>query len=127
MDAATFRQHFPEFADAARYPDAQVQFWAGIGERMLNADRWAELLDHGLELFTAHHLVLAQQNQQAAATGAAPGASTGAIAGKTIDKVGVTYDTASAALEGAGHWNLTTYGTQYLQLSQMMGAGGLQL
>ena len=34
FDKASFRAAFPEFADNARYPDAMLDFWAGIGERL---------------------------------------------------------------------------------------------
>ncbi|CAD5276704.1 conserved hypothetical protein [Bosea sp. 62] len=125
---ASFREHFPEFADVTSYPDGSVSYWLGIGALMLRPDRWADLLDHGLELFTAHHIALAQQAVRSSASGAVPGANTGVVTGKTVDKVSVSYDAGSTTLDtGAGHWNATTYGVQFLQLARMAGSGGWQL
>jgi len=127
MDAATFRADLPEFASTVTYPDAQVNFYLGLGQKLLPADRWDDLLDYGLELFVAHNLVLSAQNVRAATSGGMPGVSIGVTSGKTVDKVSVTYDTQAAMLPDAGHWALTTYGIRFLQLARMVGAGGIQL
>lgn len=125
---ASFRANFPEFADAAIYPDATVNYWLGIGARMLRADRWVDLLDHGLELFTAHHIALARQAVEAAAAGGVPGSNTGVVTSEAVDKVSASYDAGSTTLDsGAGHWNATVYGVQFLQLVRMAGSGGWQL
>lgn len=125
---ASFREHFPEFADASAYPDVTVSYWLGIGVRMLRPDRWVDLLDHGLELFTAHHIAIARQAFRAATAGGTPGANAGVVTSKTVDKVSVSYDAGSTTLDaGAGHWNATTYGVQFLQLARMAGSGGWQL
>jgi hypothetical protein len=127
MDAPTFRANFPEFPGFQTFPDSQVNFWLGIAAKMLNADRWGDLCDHGLQLFTAHHLTMSAQNAKVGAVGGIPGATTGAVSGKTVDKVSVTYDTSAGIVLNAGHYNLTTYGSQFIQLAKMMGAGGIQL
>lgn len=124
---ASFRQDFPEFLSSQQYTDAQINFWMTLGLKMLNTDVWGELLDHGLELFTAHHMTMAQQNAASTANGAAPGQSTGIVSGKTVDKVSVTYDTSAGILENAAHYNLTTYGTQFIYLARLLGAGGIQI
>lgn len=125
---ASFRANFPEFADTAIYPDTTVSYWLGIGVKMLSPDRWADLLDHGLELFTAHHIALAAQAVKSSSSGAMPGSNTGVVTGKAVDKVSVSYDAGSTTLDaGAGHWNATTYGVQFLQLVRMAGSGGWQL
>ena len=127
VTAASFRVDFPEFASTGTYPDATVNFWLGLSGKMLDANRWGDLLDYGTELFVAHNLTLAVRDQKASAFGGVPGAGHGVLASKTIDKVSMSYDTALAGVEGAGNWNLTTYGTRYIQLARMVGAGGLQL
>ena len=127
MDIQIFRTNNPEFANVRYFPDAQIARWLAVGGKLLSADRWGELLDHGLELFVAHHISLTRQNQKTAAAGGSVGQSSGPVSGKTVDKVTVSYDTASATELNAGHWNLTTYGTQYIRLARMIGAGGLQL
>ena len=127
MDAQTFRTDFPDFADDAKYPDAQVNFYLGLGNKLLNGTRWADVRDYGLELFVAHNLVLSAQDAESAASGDVPGTSTGAVASMAVDKVNISYDNTASLDEKAGHWNLTTYGKQFIRLARMVGAGGVQL
>lgn len=127
MVNSQFRSDFPEFADAARYPDAMLTMWAGIGEKVTSADRFGDLFSHAVELFVAHNIVLASGNVEASATGGSPGGKTGSIQQKKVGSVSVTYNNEASMLPGAGHWNLTTYGKQYIQLSRLIGAGCVQL
>lgn len=128
VTASSLRQNLPEFASTSDYPDATLTYWLGIGMKLLRADRWGDMLDHGLELFTAHHLVLARQAVQSAALGNTPGANTGVVTSEAVDKVSASYDAASTTLDtNAGHWNATTYGVQFLMLARMAGSGGWQL
>ncbi|WP_343724933.1 DUF4054 domain-containing protein [Herbaspirillum huttiense] len=127
MDSATFRQHFPEFEDAGIYPDAQVTFWLTVAENLVNRERWGGLADQGVELVTAHHLVLARRDELASSVGGAPGLMTGPQSSKSVDKVSASYDTNAATVDGAGFWNLTTYGVRYVSLARLFGAGGLQV
>jgi len=130
MNAAKFRADFPEFADVAQYPDAQVNYWLGFGELMLRPERWGTALPYGLGFFAAHNLALWRQDMNAVSRPGVPGTpglSTGATSSKTVDKVSVSYDQSAGLVEGAGHWNLTVYGKQFIQMSRMMGAGGIQL
>lgn len=127
MNKSQFRTDFPEFADAARFPDPMLDLWSGIGEKVTSADRFGDLYVQAVELFTAHNIVLASGNVEASATGGSPGGKTGAVQQKKVGSVSVTYDNASSMLPGAGHWNLTTYGKQYIQLSRLIGAGCVQL
>lgn len=121
IDATKFRADFPEFADAAKYPDAAVAFWLALAGKLLNAQRWVDMLDFGTELFVAHQLTLAARNAKTAGAVAAP------VAAKSVDKVSVTYDTSAVRLENAGHWAATNYGQQFYQLMQLAGAGGVQV
>jgi hypothetical protein len=118
MDIAVFRQHFPEFADSATYPDSSIEFWAGIGEARLPVERWGNLYNHGLELFVAHNITLAQ---------AGTSAGGGLLASKTIGSVSVSYDTGAVAAAGASHYNQTVYGRRFWELARMRGAGVLQV
>ncbi|GAA5786134.1 DUF4054 domain-containing protein [Chitiniphilus shinanonensis] len=127
MDAQQFRTGFPEFASTSIYPTATIDFWLGLGEKMLPPDRWCDLLDHGLELFTAHHLALGASNQRAAAVGGVPGQVKGPATSKSVDKVSAGFDSGAVTLTDGGFWNLTTYGIEFLQLARMVGAGGIQL
>ncbi|MFG1260034.1 DUF4054 domain-containing protein [Xanthobacter flavus] len=127
VTATSFRTDFPEFASTGAYPDAMVSFWLGLAGKLLDPTRWGDLLDFGTELFIAHNLALAARDQKAATAGGIPGSGGGLVVSKAVDKVSVSYDTALAGVEGAGNWNLTTYGTRYIQLARMVGAGGVQL
>ncbi|MGN5479517.1 DUF4054 domain-containing protein [Cupriavidus basilensis] len=126
MDVAQFRKDFPEFADTTRYPDSQVSFWLNVSVSMVNPQRWGELTDLGIELCTAHNLVLGAKDVQAAAVGGILGQASGPLASKSVDKVSASYDTGAATIDDAGAWNLTGYGVRYLTLARLMGAGGLQ-
>lgn len=128
MDVATFRQDFPEFADVAKYPDPQVQFYIDLSTKLMSECRFGDIYPYAQELFVAHNLTLAAGNQQAAAGGGLPGqGGGGAVASKKVGSVSVNYDTADSMLPGAGHWNMTTYGRQYIQLVRLIGAVAYQL
>lgn len=121
VTAAKFRADFPEFASTVSYPDSMVNFWLGFAAKLLLSDRWADMLDYGIELMTAHNVVIAKRNA------ATPGAIAAPVASKSVDKVSVSYNTNAIVLENAGHWGGTTYGIQFLQLARMVGSGGMQL
>jgi hypothetical protein len=128
VTVSSFRTDFPEFKDNVKYPDSGINYYLTLALTMLvNPLRWGTVYDNGVELFIAHNLVLESQAQSSAKTGASPGLQTGAISGKSVGPVSVSYD-ASAGLEPeASHWNLTVYGTRFLNLARMVGAGGLQV
>lgn len=122
------RTNFPEFADTAVYPEAQVQFWIDYGDMLLsNLCRWGTMRDIGIQLVAAHQLTLAARNAAAAAAGGDPGSVAGAVSSKAVGGVSVSYDTTAALLDNAGYWNLTTYGIQFYQLALLVGTGGFQL
>lgn len=127
VTAASFRTDLTEFSNTTSYPDSSVNYWLGIGTIMLSADRWGRLLDFGLEMFTAHNLVLEFKAQAESANGAAPGITTGPIQMKVVDKVQIQYDTQHGIEEGAGHWNTTIYGTRFIRMCNQMGAGPVQV
>lgn len=127
IDKDQFRVDLPEFADKARYPDAVVTFWIGYAVKLTDAGRWQELTDLGVELFAAHQLVLERRAMDEAAKGKVPGMSPGIVNSKSVDKVSVGYDTAGGAEPDAGHWNLTIYGTRYINLAREIGAGPIQV
>ncbi|WAL80960.1 DUF4054 domain-containing protein [Pandoraea sp. XJJ-1] len=127
MTPTDFRSYFPEFSDTAKYPDSQVEFWMVVAVSLVDPDRWGVLADQGVCLVTAHHLVVANQDQTVSAAGGIPGEVKGATASKSVDKVSVGYDTKSVTIDGVGFWNMSKYGIRYLTLARMFGAGGLQL
>lgn len=127
MDAATFRTDFPEFSDTAVYSDAQVEFWLNVAVSLVNPCVWGELTNQGQELVAAHHLVLGARDQKAASVGGIPGLVNGPQSSKSVDKVSAGYDTGAVTIDGAGFWNMTTYGIRYITLARLFGAGGIQL
>jgi hypothetical protein len=123
----SFRVDFPEFADTTAYPNGGVQYWLTLAGLLLNAQRFGTVLDTATELFVAHNLVLERQAQKAAAAGGAPGINTGPVSSKTVGPVTQAYDTQAGIEEDAGHWNLTTFGTRFMSLVKMFGAGPIQV
>ncbi len=127
ITVAQFRADFSEFGSSVTFPNSAVQYWLNFAYNFMNAARWGSSLDMGAELFAAHNLALEARTQAEAKAGGIPGAQVGPINSKSVDKVSIAYDTAAGAEPDAGHWNTTIYGTRYIKLAKMMGAGGLQL
>jgi hypothetical protein len=127
MVNATFRANFPEFADLTAYPNSQLDFWASVAEKMVVKCVWDDMYENGVMLYVAHELVLARQNVQAAAVGGLPGQGGGIASSKTVGSVSVNYDPNSTTEKNAGWWNLTNYGKQFYRLTQIFGAGCIQL
>ncbi len=128
---ATFRLDFPEFSNTSSYPDAMINFWLGIAVTRLTPaqGRWGDLFIPGLELFTAHFVSIQALNQLQAATNGGtgiPGMQRGAISSESAE-ISASYDVAAVTIEGAGQWNLTTYGTQFIELSNLVGMGPIQV
>ncbi len=122
-----FRLDFPEFTDPILYPPGQLTFWLNMAYGMLNASRWGAQLDVGAELYVAHNVAIEARAQAEAANGGIPGGQVGPINSKSVDKVSIGYDTGSGVEQGAGHWNLTVYGTRFIRLAKMFGAGPVQI
>lgn len=127
VTVAEFRANFPEFSSQVTYPDSLVNFWLTFALRLLNQCRWLDIYTMGVQLFVAHNLALEKQAQDSAKTGATPGVTTGPVSGKGVGKVRVDYASAEATISGAGHWNLTTYGTRYLYFARIVGMGPIQV
>lgn len=121
---ATFRTNFPEFTDETKYPDSMVSFWEGIADKRLNTLKWDTLLDEGLQLYTAHHLVISAMNVADVALGADPGKSTGVVGSQSVGGVSVSIDTGASLETDAGYWNETTYGKMFYRLMRTVAAGG---
>lgn len=127
LTPAQLRTDFPEFASTVVYPTSQVTFWITLAYKLLNAQRWGNVLDQGVELFVAHNLAIEARAQADAAKGGIPGQQVGPVSSKSVDKVSMGYDTGSGIEPGAGHWNLTIYGTRFVRLMRMFGAGPVQV
>jgi len=135
---ASFRLDWPEFTSVALYPTPVVSFWLTVAGLLLRTERWGNgsatatnppttIYDVATELFVAHNLVLERQAAKTASAGGTPGVSKGPVASMSVNGVSIGYDTASGLEEGAGHWNLTTYGTRLKRLMDLFGAGPVQV
>lgn len=122
---AQFRLDYPEFASATVYPESALTYWLTLAYQMLNVDRWGTQLNIGAELFVAHNLALEARAQSEATNGEIPGTTTGPISSKSVDKVSISFDVGAGIQPEAGHWNLTIYGTRFIRLVRMFGAGPL--
>ena len=125
VDVATFRAVFPEFGDAAKYPDAQVQYYLDFAVQSLRPEAWRNLLERGTGLFVAHYLSMSAISR----AGTVPGrGQLGIVASKSVGPASISYDnSAISAQADAGHWALTSYGLMYWELMRMVGTGGWQL
>ncbi|WP_315313119.1 DUF4054 domain-containing protein [Pantoea vagans] len=123
-----FRTAFPQFADATKYPDPQVEFRLNLADIMLSEKvTGKKMFPYLVELFVAHYMALWLADRNAAAVGGAGGSTNGVQASKSVDKVSVSYDTGATLNPDAGFWNNTRYGAEFWQLIIMFGAGGRQL
>jgi hypothetical protein len=133
ITGAQFVIDFPEF-DTSNQTDptapvftSAITFWLVVAYKMLNADRWGDMLDLGAELFTAHNVVLEALAKRNMDTGNIPGVATGAIAGMGAGDVTISYNTAAVLELGAGHWNYTVFGQRFIHMANLMGSGPLQI
>ncbi len=129
FDDGLFRTSFPEFADPQSYPKEMLTMYATIGEIRLQKSRFCKLWTYGVQLFVAHNVVLARQNQAAAATGGVPGQQGGIPNSATVGSLTVSYDatTTNDPAPGAQSYNLTSYGKLLWDLIMMVGSGPIQL
>lgn len=122
-----FRSILPEFADSSIYTNEMLQPWLWVASKQLNQHRWGAMYSIGVSWFVAHQMALDRQAVLASRRGGVPGTSTGVVSAKAVNGVSVSYDTALGGLEGAGDWNLTTYGIRFLNWARMVGSGGVQI
>lgn len=115
---------YPEFGATALYPEVQVTFWLTEAQKVLSADRLGARYTLAVVLFAAHNLALGAQAARAAQGGGTAGTGGGGlVTSKSIDKVSVSYDVTTTAIQGAGPWNATTYGQRYFQLVRGLATG----
>lgn len=127
FDITAFRAAFPEFADATTYPDAMINFWAGLAATLVQPLPATAPSTQLLDLYVAHAITLAANNAKAVAAGGSPGIAGGITSSKSVGSVSISYDTNAGLQNGAGWFNLTVYGRQYWWLIQLFGIGCIQL
>lgn len=128
LTPTTFRLQFPSFKNPLIYTERQVQFYIDMATKLLRPERWHDMLKEGYALFTAHFLAMDRiaSTQPGGASGI-PGAAVGIINSGTVDKVTFGKEVQSVMEDGAGHWNMTTYGLQYIRFARMFGMGPVQV
>lgn len=124
---SAFRNTYPEFTSTDKYPDTIITNWATIATSLVNCRAWKNSTLLGIQLYVAHEITLQAQSISSAQIGGTPGQQSGQINQKTVGSVTAAYDSVSAAEKDAGHWNLTTYGKQFIRLARIFGAGTIQL
>lgn len=127
ITSTQFRADYPEFTDTTKFPDPVVNYWIGIAYQMLPEAIWGEQLDLAACLYVAHNVVIEARAMLTSAAGGLPGEATGPKSSKSVDKVSVSYDVGIASEQGAGHWNLTIYGTRLYRLIKLFGAMPIQI
>jgi hypothetical protein len=63
MDIPLFRQTFPEFSDNTVYTDVIITFWSDLAECEINQDRFGCAYTAAVNLYTAHNISIAAQNE----------------------------------------------------------------
>jgi hypothetical protein len=123
-----FRQTFTVFGDTQKYTDMMISPWLTLAETLFDVNIWRGLRPYAIALFAAHNLILAKRDELADAAGGLPGQSgSGITASKSVGGASISYDTSSGLEQGAGYYNLTTYGTRLYRLIRLAGMGGTQL
>ena len=122
MDVGTFRTVLPAFADPGQYSGSAITYWLGVGMARFNPLVWGTNLNEGLLYFIAHNLALVALGSKSGGLN-----GSGIVSSKSVGPASISYDNNIGMIDGAGPYNLTIYGRQFYQLSQMVGAGGLQV
>lgn len=118
---AAFIASYPTFADATSYPPAQITTYLALANRLLNYNRWRELMPMGSMLWAAHFLTMDAYDAKHG------GAPSNPISSKSVGSASISYDTTSASEMGAGHWNSSSFGRRFFHFAMMAGAGAAQI
>lgn len=122
LDENAFRSRYPAFR-SDQFPDSSVEIRLKLADKFFEGWEDGDVREHAMCLYVAHYLTA--QGMQAAGAGGA--ASLGTVSGKSVDGASISYDTGSAVEQGAGFWNITSYGRELYQLLRVFGAGAIQL
>ena len=121
------RLRFSELGDQVAYPDSVFNHYIQEATARMNPGVWADNLDNGVGLYTAHYSVLKARAMRGARAGGIPGDVRGPTGSKSVGSASISFDTGSVTIPGAGLWNATVYGIQFYQLLRIVGMGGMQL
>lgn len=109
---------FPEFGDAATYPDAAVTFWLDQAGISLTDAVFGQQLSLATMLWVAHNLVLSRMGTTGGGVGSlAPATS------KSVGGASKSMDPSLILSEGAGIWNGSLYGVRFYNLVRALATG----
>jgi Protein of unknown function (DUF4054) len=132
---ASFRADYPEFASTVAYTNASISYWLNMAGLLINpsilggpaatvSNPPSTLYDIAVELFTAHNLAIEAAALKAAQVNGVPGLTTGPVSSKHVGPVSVSYNVAIGVDPEDGQYNLTIYGTRFINLYKLAGAPG---
>ena len=123
LTADQFRALFPAFVDPVAYPDTAIDWWLSMAP--VDPCLWGNWYQLGQGLWTAHELgKFGPANAPPA--GGATGLS-GPMQSKSVGPVSVSFDTSIGAEAGAGQYNSTLYGRQFIHYARLIGMGPIQV
>lgn len=123
LDPARFRALFPEFASAATYSDAALQFrWDAEAVVYVSDENCGDLT--GSKRAYAVQCMLAHLLRLSSLAAANPSGPAGVVTGATIDKVSVTLAPPASRSEWGLWLAQTPYGQQLAALLSAQAAGG---
>ena len=126
LDPAAFRALFPQFADAAKWPDAALSIQFGAATGYVSADTYGDMpvaaRTNALYLMTAHLLalgvIIAQNNYSG---------QVGVVQGAVVDHVQITLTPPPVKSQWQWWLNTTPYGMQLWALLQSLNVGGFTI
>lgn len=106
-----FLQMFPEFNNLDLYPQSRIRFWLEFSTQLVNEARWGSLTKYGICFLAAHQLFISNLEGQ--------------VLGPSTSQSGEGLSESYGSLinDDWSHYNLSTYGVQYMQLVKVIGAG----
>lgn len=128
MTAETFLAFYPQFTSA---PEAVLAEYLTQAQGICSEDRWCDMANEGIRLYTAHKLTLylrtfvasGATNAQVAAAGEAKGMKTNKSVGGV--SIGMSESSATTGIEGYGDFKTTEYGIQFMTKARLVGLGGM--
>lgn len=109
-----FREAFPEFSDASKYPDAVVENLIAQAECYISPKRRSGICDGCLKLMI---LLMAAHLLRVSAGGASSSSGAGQVSSASIGSVSVGYVAPPNKTQTQWWLNLTPYGQRLLQLA----------
>lgn len=109
-----FKIRFPEFDCST---SAQIQMFIDDAELILNEAYWGDKYDLGVYYLTAHFVTKSNASTAGGKVG-----TTGAISGRAVDGVSVSYGAGPTPTgQNDAYYSTTVYGQRYIALRETLG------